>query len=54
MNLTKPLPRDNQDLFLIVLGGLTPAEIKFIRDKEAQLKNRQVFSLLFLIKKNKQ
>lgn len=43
MNVTKPQPRDNKDLLLVVLGGLTPAEIKFIREKEAQFKDRQVF-----------
>lgn len=43
MNVTKPQPRDNKDLLLVVLGGLTPLEIKFIREKEAQFKDRQVF-----------
>lgn len=43
MNVSKPQPCDNRDLLLVVLGGLTPAEIKFIRDKETQLKDRQIY-----------
>lgn len=46
MNVAKPQPRDNKDLFVVILGGLTPSEIKIIRDKEAQFKDRQVYTFI--------
>ncbi|GFQ75853.1 sec1 family domain-containing protein 2 [Trichonephila clavata] len=42
MNVTKPQPRDNSVIFVIVLGGVTPSEIKLIQEISAQEKETQI------------
>ncbi|CAL1293575.1 unnamed protein product [Larinioides sclopetarius] len=42
MNVAKPQPRDNPVIFLIILGGVTPSEIKIIQETAAQKKGIQV------------
>ncbi|PRD31514.1 UNVERIFIED_CONTAM: Sec1 family domain-containing protein 2 [Trichonephila clavipes] len=42
MNVTKPQPRDNPVIFIIVLGGVTPSEIKLVQEISAQKKETQV------------
>ncbi|GIY92483.1 sec1 family domain-containing protein 2 [Caerostris extrusa] len=42
MNVAKPQPRDNPVIFLIVLGGVTPSEIKLVQDINNQKKGNQI------------
>ncbi|KFM74070.1 Sec1 family domain-containing protein 2, partial [Stegodyphus mimosarum] len=42
MNVAKPQPRDNPVIFLIMLGGITPAEIKAVQEIAAHQKLTEV------------
>ncbi|KAG8181530.1 hypothetical protein JTE90_014257 [Oedothorax gibbosus] len=42
MNVSKPQPRDNSTVFIIILGGATASEIKFIQETAAQHKEHEV------------
>lgn len=46
MNVSKPQPRDNPAIFIIFLGGVTPAEIRFIQEAAAKHKEHEVSSLI--------
>nr|XP_042895869.1 sec1 family domain-containing protein 2 isoform X3 [Parasteatoda tepidariorum] len=43
MNVNKPQPRDNPVIFIIVLGGVTPSEIKIVNEYTSRHKETEIF-----------
>ncbi|XP_054719495.1 sec1 family domain-containing protein 2-like [Uloborus diversus] len=42
MNVAKPQPRDNPVVFLIILGPITPSEIKLLKDISSKQKGHEI------------